>query len=466
MSASKQKAKVDVSKYIAGWEPFLDGGGEIGFTLPHYKEDGIRSKSQWDEYLQGVEVQTEVPGTLMDKFMKLPRTLQNAPPRPRTDPDPSLLDDLIAFIKEHVWISDERYYSVLAAWTVDTWIHEYMETSPRLIFYATTKSGKTRALRTLKELAYHGMILDTPSPAAMYRMIEAYHPALFIDEYQDLGDEMRQLIGSIFKSGFEEGGEVARCDNDQDRSSISFYSVYSPVAIGLKNRAPKEDELNRSVVVQMLTKSADAQILRRVNKDGAAALRGRLLGLRFRVQTGMVDLEPLTKKASEISERVVPGKGLLDDRSIEIAAALLLPMLIVGKSDTGTEVNSVLDVVASSQAFSDEGLKDTDEGRVFFAIQADYESRPKTDQTNMKGEKMPDVSKITTKDVADQFNDDLQTLGDRNERDKVRTIVVTSIIKSLGFKLKRGPHNQTVFDKDGFTSTYAVNLRKYGGRGN
>ncbi len=232
--------------------------------------------------------------------------MQNAAAQPVLEADPSLLDDLIEFIRQHVWIPDERYYAVLAAWTMTTWVHDFMETSPRLIFYATTRSGKTRALNTLRELSYHGLDMSSPTQATMFRLIEAFHPSLFIDEYQDLNQEVTPLIGSIFKSGFQDGGEVPRCDNDQDRSAISFYSVYSPIAIGLKNRMPKEDELNRSVMIQMLTKPSEAKIARRIDKDAARALRGRLLALRYKVQIGTIDLKPLSKEASRLAERGIP----------------------------------------------------------------------------------------------------------------------------------------------------------------
>ena len=205
------------------------------------------------------------------------------------------MDDLITFIRQHVWIPDERYYTVLASWTLDTWIHDYMETSPRLIFYATTRSGKTRALNTLRELSYHGLDMSSPTQATMFRLIEAFHPSLFIDEYQDLNQEVMPLIGSIFKIGFQDGGEVPRCDDDQDRT-VRFFSVYSPIAIGLKNRQLMEDMLNRSITISMLEKPSSAEIERRIRKDSALALRGRLLGLRFKVQAGMIDLEPLKGK--------------------------------------------------------------------------------------------------------------------------------------------------------------------------
>ncbi len=183
MKQSKKDNQADLSKYIEGWEPFLTESGELGFTLPHYKRDGIKTWGEWVEELRGSEEMKDVPTVLEGKFRKLPRALQNAAAKPVLDADPSLLDDLITFIKQHVWIPDERYYAVLASWTMNTWIHDEMDTSPRLIFFATTSSGKTRAMNTLKELSYHGMILDSPTPAVMYRLTEANHPTLFLDEH-------------------------------------------------------------------------------------------------------------------------------------------------------------------------------------------------------------------------------------------------------------------------------------------
>ncbi len=468
MTKSEKGKQADLSKYIEGWESFVTITGELGFSLPYYKRDGIKTGSEWREELRGSEDLKDIPTVLESKFRKLPRSMQDAATQPCLEADPSLLDDLIMLIRQHVWIPDERYYAVLASWVIATWIHDFVDTSPRLIFYATTRSGKTRALNTLRELSYHGLDMSSPTQATMFRLIEAFHPSLFIDEYQDLNQEVTPLIGSIFKSGFQDGGEVPRCDNDQDRSAISFYSVYSPIAIGLKNRLPKEDELNRSVMVQMLTKPSEAKINRRIDKTAARLLRGRLLGLRFKVQIGMIDLEPLKVESAKLAEREIPGKDrpiTLDDRSIEIAAALLLPSLIIGGESKDSKVKAIFEVVASSQAFSDDGLKDTGEGRAFFAIQEVYRFQDGLEQTGMDGKKLRNVSKMSTKAVAEQFNLDLINQGDDN-REPVKTIVITGMIKSLGFNLKRGLHSQTFFDPESFQSAYAVNLRKYGERGN
>jgi hypothetical protein len=458
----------DLSKYTDGWEPFVTNNGEFGFALPYYKQDGIKTASEWVEALRGSQEDRDVPAALEVKFRNLPRSIQKASTCPILEEDPDLLDDLIAFIKRHVWIPEEGYYTVLASWAIDTWIHDFMETSPRLIFFATTRSGKTRALNTLRELSYHGLDMSSPTQATMFRLIEAFHPSLFIDEYQDLHQDVMPLIGSIFKLGFQEGGEVPRCDDDQDRT-VRFFSVYSPIAIGLKNHEPKEDELNRSIMVRMLTKPSNMEIERIIQKDAAKVLRGRLLGLRFKVLIGMINLEPLKKEASILAMREIPGKDKpikLDDRSMEIAAALLVPSLVIGGRSKETKIGSILGMVANSQAFSDDGLKDTNEGKAFSAVQAVYQCQDMLEQTGIDGRKMHSLSKMTTREVAAQYNSDLSEQGDDDRRDVVKTGRVTSMIKSLGFRLKRGPHNQTFFDPDLFMSVYEVNLRKYGERVN
>lgn len=236
----------------------------------------------------------------------------------------------------------------------------------------------------------------------------------------------------------------------------------------MKNHEPKEDELNRSIMVRMLTKPPSAEVERIIRKDEARVLRGRLLGLRFRVQTGLLDLEPFMGEAFPLALREVPWRErpvILNDRSIEIATALLVPALVMGGASKDLKVNAILGVVASSQEFSDEGLKDSGEGKVFYSLQMTYECQDELGQTGLDGRKLRNTAKMTTRAVADQYNLDLLNHGDDDRRDRVKTAKVTSMIKSLGFKLMRGAGNQTYFEFDGFHSTYALNLRKYGVRG-
>ncbi len=102
---------------------------------------------------------------------------------------------------------------------------------------------------------------------------------------------------------------------------------------------------------------------------------------------------------------------MLDDRSIEIAAALLLPPLIIEGESKDSRINAILGVVASSQAFADDGLKDTGEGKAFSAIQAVYQCQDELEQAGMDGKKLRNFSKITTRAVAEQFNLDLSEQG-------------------------------------------------------
>jgi hypothetical protein len=140
-----------------------------------------------------------------------------------------------------------------------------------------------------------------------------------------------------------------------------------------------------------------------------------------------------------------------------------------GKTRDGRTIDliSVFEGVAAHQLgkLSDEGLKDSGEGRVFYAIQMTYGCQNELEQIGLNGQKLRDAAKMTTRAVAEQFNMDLEEHGDDDRRYRVKTAKVTGMIKSLGFKLRRGNKNQTFFELDGFHSTYALNLRKYGDRG-
>ena len=88
MKQNKKDTQADLSKYIEGWEPFLTESGELGFTLPYYKSDGIKTLAEWVESLRGSEADKDVPTVLEGKFKKLPRSIQNgaASTLPRSGP--------------------------------------------------------------------------------------------------------------------------------------------------------------------------------------------------------------------------------------------------------------------------------------------------------------------------------------------------------------------------------------------
>ncbi len=88
MKQNKKDTQADLSKYIEGWEPFLTDVGELGFALPYYKHDGIRTSSEWVEELRGSETDKDVPTVLEGKFKKLLRIYaeRGGPARPGSGP--------------------------------------------------------------------------------------------------------------------------------------------------------------------------------------------------------------------------------------------------------------------------------------------------------------------------------------------------------------------------------------------
>ena len=44
--------------------------GELGFVLPYYKQDGIKTELEWSEYFRGSEIEKDIPAVLVGKFRK------------------------------------------------------------------------------------------------------------------------------------------------------------------------------------------------------------------------------------------------------------------------------------------------------------------------------------------------------------------------------------------------------------
>jgi hypothetical protein len=127
----------------------------------------------------------------------------------------------------------------------------------------------------------------------------------------------------------------------------------------------------------------------------------------------------------------------------------------------------ILKVVANSQAESIDELISTPEGRTFHALQFCYKSRPTTKVNDLNGQPLKDISRLTTLDIADQLNQDVNDQECRDtytKRDRIETQYVTGWLKTLGFSFKRGSGNKSYFTEERFLQAYRTNLEKYGVR--
>lgn len=445
---SSDKERDEIESKLEGFELFQNDDGTLGAYLPYYGQNGIKYLEDWKDEDRDIH---EVLSTYIDEYVdRWP-----LPGCPDINAIDGVYEDLTDIIQHHIWLQDDRLYRVLANCTICSYIQEHFDNFPRLIFYGTTRSGKTRALQTMQELCYRGMDLLGPTPAALFRLIEKYHVSAFIDEYQDISKDRVEEISMICKGGF---GRTKVPRVAPDNGGLEFFDVFGPMAIGIKNGLPPDDIQNRSLIINMIEKPKEVNIRRRIDRENARQLRGRLLAFKIK----MTKLEPekiptLLEQAESIAESpiIIQGRKYeLDDRSIEIATTLLVPSLMYG------DVDDVLGVMVDSQMVADQGLSESFEAKVYYALEEVFE-RHDPPAIKIKGKAGHDVSNITTRAVADQLNYNLEMEGNTG-RENVKTKRVTTALKAMGFTIRTGgTGNLSRFCNETFQKAFEAAGQKY-----
>ncbi len=121
-------------------------------------------------------------------------------------------------------------YSFLATWIVGTYFHPIFLTYPRLAFMGERETGKTKAETVISILSFNGLHRIAPTPAVLFRIVQAFRPTLCLDEIEGLNKEDRQEILAIVNSGYKAGGAVDRVEGKATRW-IESYQVYSPMVL-------------------------------------------------------------------------------------------------------------------------------------------------------------------------------------------------------------------------------------------
>ncbi|MFZ0453508.1 MAG: hypothetical protein WAM24_07120 [Ignavibacteriaceae bacterium] len=135
------------------------------------------------------------------------------------------------YFKKYLYLKDHRYYDVLTAWSIGTYIFKIFPSYPYLHFHAERGSGKTAALTLLKHICFNGNSSSYITRATLYRLVHSELSTLGIDEAEHFSSNSRNKDNSIIevlKSGYSESG-VALVQNE-DFSNTLKLSTYCPKA--------------------------------------------------------------------------------------------------------------------------------------------------------------------------------------------------------------------------------------------
>jgi putative DNA primase/helicase len=131
--------------------------------------------------------------------------------------------------------------------------------SPRLAFTSPTKGcGKTTALDVMGQLVLRPLAAANVSPSAIFRVVEAHHPTLLIDEADSFLKGNEELRG-VLNSGHRRGGSVLRTVAVGEDFEVRSFATYGAIAIGLIGQLPGT-LADRSVSVALIRRKRDESI--------------------------------------------------------------------------------------------------------------------------------------------------------------------------------------------------------------
>ena len=308
-----------------------------------------------------------------------------------------VFNDVKSYFIDHLDVANELFYDVYACYVLATWRLEDFRVLPYQFFLGPLASGKTRALECFHRLCYRSIMASSVSAAAIFRILEAWHPTLLLDEAEVYGRENMVEVLALLNSGYRRGQVAIRIEKlEGGCPQIAFFDTF-----GFKVLAGT-DELAATLQSRCILTTM-SKAVRHVNlfidEQKAQDLRNDLLIYRFK-NLGVV--QPSDFDASTLN-------GFFNNsRVIELFVSLLQ---VAPSEEIRTRLISCMKQITQSRL----GEEQTSiEARVFEAI--------------MKCETIVDGGKISTQAITTAFN------GGLSERDQATSRFIGRRVAALGFE--------------------------------
>lgn len=182
-----------------------------------------------------------------------------------------LLSDLATVVRRHVILTVEQADAV-ALWVVFAHAIDGARIAPKLaITSPTPRCGKTTLVGLLGELVTRPLVASNISPAAVYRVIEAAHPTLLVDEADSFLKDNEELRGVLNSGHSRDSAYVVRCDGENNEPRR--FATWCAQAIGMIGSLPAT-LADRSIEVRLQRKRTSESVakLTRLGREGLAML--------------------------------------------------------------------------------------------------------------------------------------------------------------------------------------------------
>ncbi|MCZ7587362.1 MAG: DUF3631 domain-containing protein [Gaiella sp.] len=208
-----------------------------------------------------------------------------------------LLDDLAAFVRRYVVVTDAQA-STLALWIVHTWAIDAAGSTPYLsVTSAEKRSGKTRLLDVLRLLCRDPLPAANVSEAALFRSLGDRPRTLLLDEIDAIfGPKARDRedLRAMLNAGYRRGTPVLRCVGDGSKQRVEPFEVFGAKALAGIGDLP-DTLADRSLPVRLNRRGPGETVAPlRENRPpaDAATLRGRVQRFAEEHDDALADAEP------------------------------------------------------------------------------------------------------------------------------------------------------------------------------
>lgn len=182
------------------------------------------------------------------------RKLRLSEPEPWPEPIElaDVLDDISAALARHV-ILPRGAADAISLWVVMTFCTDLSDFLPKLFVTAADKQcGKSHTLEMTARFVQRPLVASNISPAALYRVIEAAHPTMMLDEVDAFARDNEELRGLLNSGHSREQAFVIRVVGE-DHEARQF-STWAPMLLAGIGRLPAT-VMDRSIIVRMQRKA-------------------------------------------------------------------------------------------------------------------------------------------------------------------------------------------------------------------
>jgi hypothetical protein len=175
-----------------------------------------------------------------------------------------LIDDVRAFVGEHVAFPSHRALDAVALWVVHTHALDAFESTPRLVLVSPEKqTGKTRTLEVCELLVPKAMHSVNATTAAVFRAVARDRPVLLFDEADTYFGPRAQRdyedLRGLVNAGHRRGAVAWRVVGEGKSMEVRPFPAFAAVAVAGIGELP-ETILDRAVVVRMRRRAPTEQL--------------------------------------------------------------------------------------------------------------------------------------------------------------------------------------------------------------